>query len=273
MRARRILLPLAAAALLAGCGDDDNPVEGGAIGLTEWLPKDAVTYTAVDIAAFEEELDLPEDANPMKEPALEPHATAFAALLARRGPEPEAVLEAVDPGEVTATAASGSADGVVVTALATVADEGEIGSRLGDLGYREADGVLEGGDGRPAIRLEEGIVFVSDDPDALREIPKEQREDPPLELLGELDGEDLAVTRIDDQCFTEIGAATRADGAAELAVLVPGGAEAERMEPDTGEVGEADADGEVVVKPVIEPGDGASARTLVSRFFPGYDCE
>lgn len=277
---------LAVVALIGGCGDDDNPVEGGGVGLTEWLPKDAVTYTAVDIAAYKEELDLPEDADPTSEPELEQVAVGpFSYLLPKsslrlqtaQSGKPlrfEAVLEAVDPTPVTAAATSGStgSEGAGVAAFATTADEGEIGSRLGDLGYRDSGGVLVRSRGEPAIRLEEGLVFASDDPEALRDVPDEQRDDPPLKLLEELDGEDLAVTRVDGSCFAESGAATRADGTAELAVLVPGGAEAERMEPDLEAVGEPDADGELVVVPV-EAAENAGARFLLNQYLPGYDCE
>jgi hypothetical protein len=263
------------AAGVAGCGGDDDPVEGGALGLTEWLPRDWESYAAIDIAAFKDELDLDEDADPTTAPELEQlTALHFDVLRTGLGDSGE-VLEAVEPASVTAAAISGSVDGRErrrIAAFATTGDLGEVGSRLGDLGYREVDGVLEGAAGEPAIRLEDGIVFASEDPDALRMIPDEQRDDPPAELLGELDGDDLAVYRVEARCYAETGAGVGVDGDTELGVLVPGGAEAEGMTPDTGEVGEADADGDVVVKPVIDPAAGAGALQQLQRYFPGYDC-
>lgn len=283
---RAALLGALTAALLAGCGGDDtDPATSGAVDLTRWLPKDAVTYTAIDIAAYKEELDLPEDADVERVSALGVGVLGpFGSLLAKPPAlEPStvpgdgplrfgAVLNAVDTSAVTSAAASDSS-GFTMTVMATSADVGEIGSRLGDLGYRDMGGVLVRGKGQPAIRLMEGLVFASDDPGMLRGIPDEPRDDPPLKLLEELDGADIAVNRIDGRCYSEAGASVHVDGSVELAVLVPGGGEAEGFQPDTGEVGEADADGEVVTKPVIEPADGESARAILARFWPGYECE
>lgn len=297
VRTRRTITTAAAllAGTLAGCGGDGG--SNDAVELTKRLPTHAIGYTALDLAALKSDLGLPDDADPLSAPRL--RGTAYSALaglmpplrrrieVVRPGEDisseplkaPRAkILDSLDPGLITAVATSqrGKAGGGSgVTVLATSEDIGEIGSALGDLGFRDRGGVLEDPDGGAAVRLDDATVYASDDEDLLRSLPDDPVDDLPAELLDELEGDQVRVAR-SDGCVQEYGSAGSDDGTAEFAFLVEGEADPAKVqisEPSGIDVGATEVDGDVVKVRVESTSDGrATPEDLQSELLPGYDC-
>lgn len=282
MPTRIIALALAVVAPLSGgCGGGGSGPggENAAVPLTEWLPRDAPGYVAVDLAALREDLGEEEDLDPFSAPPGSIlHAAATEATDGMRGPagepEPTELLRILRLGEATAIAESRASESAI-TAIATSADTGEIGSELGDAGFADSGGVLlRAGD--PAIRLEVGIVFVSPDPAALRRLPDEPAEDVPDPLLEELDAP-FVETIPGADCVRSQGASSEADGSGEIALVIDGGADASRVGVSSGArygLGEPDADGDVV-KLEADPPEGPIGFAAVEALRDGavsYDC-
>lgn len=269
----------ALAALLAGCGGGSGGGDNTAVALTEWLPVGAPGYTAVDLAALREDLGGEEDLDPFSAPLgsnlLGAASLATDGLRDSAGaPASRELLRILRFGEATSIAESRDSESPV-TAIATSADTGEIGSDLGDAGYRDRGGILVRG-GDPAVLLEIGIVFVSPDPAALRGIPDEPADEPPDPLLEELEGPFVATT-LGQDCVRSQGASGEADGSGEVGLLIDGDADAGRVRAAGSpriELGEPEADGDVVTLAVEGPEDGAgfAAFDALSDGAVTYDC-
>jgi len=269
------------ALLGGGCGGGGSGPggENAAVPLSEWLPRDAPGYVAVDLAALREDLGDEEDLDPFSAP---PGSTLYVAATEAtdgiRGPAgetgPTDLLRILSLGEATAIAEARDSESAI-TAIATSADTGEIGSDLGDAGFADRGGVLlRGGD--PAIRLEIGIVFVSPDPAALRTIPDEPADDAPDPLLEELEAP-FVETTLGADCVRSQGASGEADGSGELALLIDGAADASLTRVAEGDrfgLGEPDADGDVVTLDANPP-EGPTGFAAVEALRDGavsYDC-
>jgi hypothetical protein len=280
---------------VAGCGGGSGAGDGSdAAQLTKWLPPGSASYRAIDLTAFKDELGLPEDEDPWRGRLGQQGAAPFAVLLPTVKPQESgivetgesidgqtfnvpstAILEAVGPESVTsaATSQSGSgAENVNMSVFATSGDTDEIGSALGDLGYRYDGGVLVKGDRDPAIRLDDGLVFASDSADALRAIPEEPASDYPAKLLGDIGGDDVRVAAYGFECVVESGVGADADGSGRIAFLIDGGAEADRLDPQDALAGDPDVDGDLVTAEV-EPGDPGIGAADILALFPRYDCD
>lgn len=275
---------LAASALWAGCGGGGGTgggADGDAVELSRWLPADAGSYSAVDLMTFRKELDLADDADatgvdlaPYAAPGLAP------VLAAREG----ALIAALEPGALTAIASSGGSvrpgDGDVLSAMATSADTGEIGSALGDMGFREEGGVLVREGSPVAFKLEDGLIFAAADPAALRSLPKEPGGQPPSRLLQELDAPFIFIVGVPGSgCIRSQAATAEPGGDGEIAWLVDGGADADAVDAQDSsaiEVGEPDVDGDLVTIPVSYAeegtGSGVAARDALGSFQVSYDC-
>lgn len=278
----RVALPAMAAALalslgLAGCGGGGG---GGndAVDLTKRLAPGADSYEAVDDAAVKDGLGLPDDADPLDPGRSELSAfvlPTLAGLMAGRPSRRE--LAALDLGAVTASASSSTDDGSKpldqVTVLASSADIGVIGSALGDLGFTDRGGILEPHDGSPAVRLDDGTIYVSADAAPLRDLPREPADDLPSSLLGELGGEAVSVLG-PTACVDASGSGSSANGTGELAFLVKGGPDPSKVEYEAADgitVGDADVHGDVVGVP-FESDRPLSAPDVRATLLPGYDC-
>ncbi len=242
-------------------GSDDN----AALPLTKWLPTDAETYTAVDLSALREDLELDEEEDPLDVSPTTPFALASDEALGalyEYGNDPSgSIFYALDLGNATGLASSGQANSVV-TAVATSADTGEIGSALGDIGYRERDGVLTYRGAMTHFKLDIGLIFAAHDPALLRAIPDDPRDDVPDPLLEELDGSfsQTEPPDADAGCLLSQGASGQGDGSGEVAFLVDGEADAESVREGSGyaselEIGEADADDDIAAVEVTPAED------------------
>lgn len=279
-RARAATAALAFAALVAaGCGDGGNGGENAAVALTERLPVGADRYVAVDLAALRDGLDLDADADPLSPSAPAPFAIAANAALAglRGGGSIAPAIDATaDLGLATAIAGSESPDGPVVV-IATAEDTGEIGSRLGDIGFRDRGGILAE-PGRPAaFRLEDGIVFASTAAAALRALPDEPRDEPPDPLLDDLDAPYVETAPTPGGCVRSQGATGEPDGSGEVALLIDGDADADRVQRSTVagiELGAPEADGDLLT--VAARGSPAAAGLAAPEALRSgavaYDC-
>ncbi len=295
--------------LLAGCGGGDEPGGGGAVELTKWLPREARSYYVVDVSAVKEDLGLAEDAHPF-DPLTDQTQDSVFQLFALFMPPPEKtysyvtandpsdskpqplseipLMKAVDPSAVTA-AAQGvygrGSDAFTLVALRTTADTGEIGSALGDLGYTDSDGLLVPPDelgGAPSVKLEEGLIFASDDPGAFRSLTDEPADELPLRILGEVAGNEILAVSLPgiptgnrQDCVDAYALAGDRNGG-EVAYLVDGEAEADRFSPqpdDEPQVEEVDADGDLLVAHIRFDGGTESIRVFGADELPRYECE
>jgi hypothetical protein len=280
---------LTAVALLAGCGGGGGGGTSDAVDLTKWLPSTTASFEALNLVAFKDALGLDEDADPRTNEQLDAVSEPIFSNLLPQAPDswtgyrsdsrPTGVLEAVDPSSITAAASSDAeAEHTTgnTTVYATTEDTGEIGSRLGDLGYRDEGGVLEHPDSGklewPAIKLDEGLVFASRSAEDLRAIPEERGEDLPAALLGKLEGDDIVVSTVPTDCVRESGASVSADGDAQAGVLVDQEADASRLVVVGGLDGESHSDGEEVVADVEPSEQAPGARALRAELIPSYDC-
>jgi hypothetical protein len=291
---RSVLLgALAMVALVAGCGGGGGGGSSDAVDLTKWLPRGTANYQALDFAAFKDALGLDEDADPRTNPKLdmisrpvlddllpESSERSVAPGLADAGaPGPNelstALLDAIDPASITAAAVSRSEVGRVVVdtaVFATTADTGEIGSELGDLGYRDVDGILERGGEWPAVRLEDGLVFASSSADQLRALPDEPADELPATLLGDLNGDDVFVSAVPMGCVRENGASVAADGDGEVAVLIDHEADPQGLVVVGSLDSEPQADGDIVTADAKPDDERPGALLLHAERIPGYDC-
>lgn len=266
-------------ALLAGCGGGAG---GGddAVALSRWLPAGADSYTAVDLTAFREGLDLPEDADATGRELAPYSGPALAPVFAARDRK---VLSALEPGALTAIASDGE-----VSAMATTADTGEIGSALGDLGFTDEGGVLVYGDlgsgsgGRESVafRLDDGLIFAATDPAALRSLPKEPAEKAPSPLLNDFDAPYVFIAGVPGPgCIRAQVATAQPGGDGEIAWLVDGGASSDAVESQGSgaiEVGEPEVDGDLVTVPVSYAdegtGGGIASREALGSSQVSYVC-
>lgn len=266
-------------ALLAGCGGGAG---GGddAVALSRWLPAGADSYTAVDLTAFREGLDLPEDADATGRELAPYSGPALAPVFAARDRK---VLSALEPGALTAIASDGE-----VSAMATTADTGEIGSALGDLGFTDEGGVLVYGDlgsgsgGRESVafRLDDGLIFAATDPAALRSLPKEPAEKAPSPLLNDFDAPYVFIAGVPGPgCIRAQVATAEPGGDGEIAWLVDGGASSDAVESQGSgaiEVGEPEVDGDLVTVPVSyadeETGGDIASREALGSSQVSYVC-
>ncbi|MFN8151867.1 MAG: hypothetical protein U0R24_12185 [Solirubrobacterales bacterium] len=276
---------LAASALWAGCGGDGGTgggADGDAVELSRWLPADAGSYSAVDLMTFRDDLDLADDADATGED-LAPYAAPGLAPVFAAGDQD--LIAALEPGALTAIASSGGSarpDGAGLSAMATSADTGEIGSALGDMGFREEAGVLVREGSSVAFKLEDGLIFAATDPAALRSLPEEPRDQSPSQLLEDLDAPFVYIVSVPGSgCIRSQAATAEPGGDGEIAWLVDGGADADAVDAQDSsaiEVGEPDVDGDLVTIPVsyVEggagSGSGVAARDALGSFQVSYDC-
>lgn len=252
-----------------GGGDNDG------VALTEHLSTDADYYSAVDLTLLREDLDLPEDADPLAGDLAPFGSIPLNPLLEVADTE---VRDALELPFAYAAAGADTEDGFVGV-IGTTADTGEVGSVLGDLGFRDQAGVLvnEGKPGAVAVRLDLGLIYVSQEPAALRTIPAEPADDPPTELLGELDAP-VIQTIPPPACGREAALTANADGSGELVYLINGGADATKLEPSSdggsgATFGEPEVDGDLIELPIdLGESDGLDARNLRSQYFIDYEC-
>lgn len=279
---RSALVTVIAATVLGagalGCGGGSGPGGSPPVDLTKRLSPGADTYTVADLTGLRADLGLPEDADPFASAGdvdrsfVELAGPSFAALT-RRLPSPD-LLAAVDLGAVRAAASASTGD-EAVTALATDADTGDIGSNLGDLGFEDAGGILSKDGERLSLRLDQGVIFIATDPGILRELPDEPLDELPAPVLGEVDGEALASLKALGGCTRGVGVSADADGSGELALLVDGGADPDRLElDDSGTVGFGDptVDGDLLKVPVDSERGGFTAYRAVLTMAFRYDC-
>jgi hypothetical protein len=282
------------AGALAGCGGSGGGADNAAIELTKRLPPGAAAYEAIDLAAYKDAQGLPEDADPMSTAGLAtagqpPFNVFYPVIKAKTGvmqrsediskdsfsSPPLTALDAIDPGSVTAAATSQESDRdreESVAVFATSADTGEIGSRLGDLGYKDVRGVLEAPGRGPSILLDDTVFYASDDADLLRALPDEPADDLPAALLGRLEGVDVIVSATRFGCIRESGVSVNGDGSSQIGFLIDGEASAERIEP-ADSTSDPRADGDVALADVApEDAPEPSARAIRARLFPRYDC-
>ena len=261
-------------AAVAGCGGSDGG-EGAAVDLTKRLPADADFYSTVDLGALRQGLDLPDDADPLDGDLLS--FSGPLGILAQFG-DPD-VTEALELPQAFALATAVTADGPV-TAIATHADTGEIGSTLGDLGFEDQGGVLSGGDSQTlAVRLDDGAIYLARDAEGLEGIDREPADDPPRQLLEELDAPLIQTTPSPD-CARESAITANADGSGEIAYLIDGGADASRLAPPESDVddrvtfGEPQVDGDLITLMVEAEGDGnvLVAQQVQAQLFLVYEC-
>ena len=261
---------------LAGCGEDTPSGGHDPVDLTRRLAPDAGEYVVADLARLRADLGLPEDADPLGVQSaaeefsglgMRPLAGLLAALPSRD------VTAALDLGAARAAAYSSSGrDGV--TALATDADTGDVGSDLGDLGYEDMGGILEQ-KGEPNLRLEAGLIFASGDPALLRDLPKDPLDELPAPLLGEVDGDVILYRSPGVGRCTNVAASTDAEGDGELVIEVDGGAEIDNLELDQGggvRFGEPKVDGEIITVPVSSTRGGFAAEVATFGLLVSYDC-
>jgi hypothetical protein len=292
---RALIAALAAAALLAGCGGGGGGGTSDAVDLTKWLPDDATSYRVADVSGIKEDLGLPEDANPVDPLKDETQDAALqiigifippvSATIPAGTKPPEVprfrdmpLLNAIDPAAVTAAASAILGPGPDIprtVVLETTADTGEVGSALGDLGYTDDGGILVPPDDikdAPTVRLDDGLIFASTEPDALRSIPDDPADELPLRILDEVDGRQIVATRTDADCVVESAiAGDREEG--ELAYIVDGQAEEDRFTPaGDSQVEDIDVHGDLLVAHVELRGDQQSINDFVSVNLPGYDC-
>jgi len=261
--------------LIAGCGGGDGGSE--AIDLTKRLAPGGDFYAVVDVATLKQDLGLPEDADPLditaeSDPVAELVSPALSPLAGLVDPE---IAEALDLGAVDAAAASSiGSDGVTV--ISTTADTGEVGSALGDLGFEDRGGILEGdGEGAPTFRLEEGFILVAADPSLLRDLPAEPADELPAPMLGELDGSGIFISTRPSACTTGFGMGSDADGSGEVGFLVEGGADAARLELDEDagiSFGVPEVDGALITVAVDSDDGSAAAPAAAALLLVNYDC-
>lgn len=263
--------------VLSGCGSSGGT--SNAVDLTKRLAPDAPSYRVVDFTTLRVDLGLPEDADPLTGDLAVLASPALGSLPAVTGMPIAATL---DLGRATAAATATERESVTV--LSTEADTGDIGSALGDLGFVDRGGVLEEVEQpepserpapAPAIRLEEGLIFIAEDPALLRDLPADPLDDLPAELLGDLGDAPVIVTIEVDACVRATGMTAEADGSGELAFLVDGGADAERLSPadEQGlEFGEAEVDGDLITIPVSSVDGGYAAMDAAMGLLTSYDC-
>lgn len=275
---------------VAGCGGGGGT--SSAVELTKRLPAGAPSYRVVDLTTLRADLGLPEDADPLAGDLALITTPVLGTVPGVAGTE---VAAALDLG--LATAAATAADSVTV--LATQADTGDIGSSLGDLGFEDRGGILERpgaarrsgqveqvaagqvpgetglGPASAAVRLEEGLIFFADDPALLRGLPAEPLDDLPAELLTDLDDAPVIDVTSVDTCFRETGKTAEADGSGELAFLVDGIAEADRLTPESEggfTFGEPKVDGDLITVPVSSDSPGFAALNVAAALLTTYDC-
>ena len=267
---------LAVATLLSACGGGGSG--GNAVDLTKRLPHGADSYVVADLTKLREDLGLPEDADPLApkaggDPAFTELAGPSFDALTRQLPAP-GVLGALDLGAVRAAAlATTGGEGVAV--LSTDADTGDVGSNLGDLGYRDRGGILTGDGSGPSFHLEPGLIFVSGDPGRLRQLPDEPSDQLPATLLGEVDGDVIASLPGLADCSAGVAASAGADGDGELALLIDGGADAGRLRlADSSAVsfGDPAVDGDLITVPVSSGSGGFAAYRALTLLLVAYDC-
>lgn len=233
-----------AVAALAGCGGGGGGGGNAAVSLTRWLPSNAPGYAAADLAALRDDLGLDEESDPLERPDNALAAAAGAVL----GPLALSLPDAVDLRFATEVATAREGEGAI-TAIATSADTGEIGSALGDAGYRDRGGVLVGEPGSPAFKLVVGIVFAAPSPTPLRAIPDEPADEAPDPLIEDLSGPYVETRVSRAPCARIEGATGLADGSGEVVVLLDPGADAPDLrtqDTPTVKVGEPEADGETL---------------------------
>lgn len=300
-RLNRRLLALAALApiLATGCGGGESG-GNGAVALTKRLSPD-LGYAVADLTAAREALGLPEDADPLardeggRSPFLPLVQEPFGSLGASIGRTP--VTDVVDPALVRGVATDlPRAGSEPVTVVRTDADTGEIGSSLGDLGYAERGGILElprglteaapsgrpesgisvveGPEQPPAFLLEDGLVFISLDPAALRDLPAEPLDELPTPLLEALD-EPAITTFPGPECTSGLVAGTNVDGGGEVAFGVPEDPDPTRLEISDGAGVSFEApevDGDLVVARFDSAQPTTGAAIVVGLLAVDYDC-
>jgi hypothetical protein len=188
----------------------------------------------------------------------------------------DSIIRAIDPGAITVAAkrqTRGSGKGYAnLAAFATAADTGEVGSALGDLGYRDVDGILVRGQDDPAIRLDDGLIFASNDVAALRSVPDEQADDVPLDILGRAPGDAIIASGAGPDCVRESATVTTADGAASIAFLVDGDADGDRVQPQSAIINDPDVHGNFVEAQVQGGGPTTGPALIQAKLLPSYDC-
>jgi hypothetical protein len=192
------------------------------------------------------------------------------------------VILALELGDATSLA-SADGPGPPLTAIATRADTGEIGSALGDLGFRDRDGILTRRGDETAFLLDLGLVFASEDPALLRGLPDDPREEVPDPLLEELDGPfTVTVPSGPSDCVRRQGASGHPDGSGEVAFLTQGEADVEGIQPGLSfpsgsEIEDPEADENIASAEIIPTGgsDAAPPLGVFEVLRPGalaYEC-
>ncbi|MGB2852589.1 MAG: hypothetical protein WBC01_13090 [Solirubrobacterales bacterium] len=306
LRWRGLAAAAVATVILGGCsGDSDEPVGDQSAGsnafdVVRLLPQDAQSYSTVDLAALKRGLGLSTSASPYNDRQLIPFTSEVLNGVYAGAPN-RAVRDAPDLPSATALASSSAGRGPQITAVATSADPAEIRKALGDLGFVDRGGVLEGPDGERAsperheakiekvpagtaiaetepppvhgaiaVRFADGAFLVSDSGELLRSLGSVAGESP-LRVQSSLEG-DATFAFKGGGCILEQGIATNADGSGVLIFEVDGVPDPKGFSGlNSPRFGEPIVGGEQLRIPIDLDAPEAPASFLLVAL-PGYDC-
>ncbi len=309
-KARFATLAIAGAVALAGCGGDDDsdeaPVDGPSggdptAGLTDYLSSDSFVVQVADLAAFREQLGLPEDADALPDtPAdvdedpddpgrrlltastITMPELSFAIQTLERDP----IAEAFDGTAITGAATSGATEGTL-SAIRTGQPFDELADALEDKGYERDGDTLSNPDARIVEVTDAGdgvFVIAGDGASAADAVA-----DPsggPAEAVALLEPRDeplgQAVTGLAEGCVQAFGGWENAPGTAgTIRLTLNQEADADRVDVALIEenaslaTSEPVVDGDSVEIPFENPGEnsGSPIRDLLISF-PSeiYDC-
>jgi hypothetical protein len=296
------LLPLALAAIAAGCGDDgSDPAEPPALDqIGAFVAPDAPVISFVDFAQAREQLGLPADADALDFTALKgegiddpsPEAQLVGdAVIAMPSLTSFVVTLDVDPasaefdGSQITAAASTIAKGFPMTVIKTTQPFSEISEGLTALGYT-ADGTTLTKEGERFEQVADGgdgIIVIANNDAAAEAVAN--KGDGPTELVDLLEPADQPIQAagqgVPDDCVTYLGGWENADTTeGVLRYEIDGGASADNLDLDGLEQSLAitaekpAVDGDTMEIPFTGDRDqpGSRVRVLLTRFATAYDC-
>jgi hypothetical protein len=301
----RLALPLlAAAAIVAGCGDDaEEPAEEPALNqIAAFIAPDAPVISFVDFGQARDQLGLPADADPLDFEALKdedlndpspeaqlvgdavigmPSLTSFVITL-----DEDPASAEFDGSQITA-AASTISDGFPMTVIQTTQPFSEISDGLTELGYTaDADGTTLTKEGERFEQVADGgdgIIVIANNGAAADAIAN--KGDGPTELVDLLEPADQPIqavgTGVPSNCITVLGGWENAD-TTEGVLRFQFDSEPSAENFDTAVLDkslditteEPTIDGDTAEIPFTgEAGPpGSRVRVLLTRFVTGYDC-
>jgi hypothetical protein len=169
-RVGAVLAAVCLGVAISGCGDDDHPADPGDLRvLLDHIPPGASVLRFADLAAMRSQLGLAEDANVAELPKGESPADdaqrrlamTAGALLPYVGLGVERGLrEAIDHGEITASASNVTTSAPGISVIRTSQPFDEIAAALGHRGYRRDGDVVRSRKYRGAPKSSRGSIEV-----------------------------------------------------------------------------------------------------------------